>query len=66
MEACKRMLNGQKQQWAEEHARRIQKKFEQWQQPLGIDGSKFEEYLRIELINCCDDPLLKELIESMS
>jgi hypothetical protein len=26
----------------------------------------YAEYLRIELIQCCDDPLLKELIESMS
>jgi DNA-binding transcriptional regulator YbjK len=60
------MLEGQKQQWAEEHARRIQKRFEQWQQPLGINGQEYAEYLRIELIQCCDDPLLKELIESMS
>jgi hypothetical protein len=60
------MLDGQKQQWAEEHARRIQKRFEQWQEPLGIDGREYAEYLRIELIHCCDDPLLKELIESMS
>ncbi|MFH1370284.1 MAG: hypothetical protein ABII09_03215 [Planctomycetota bacterium] len=60
------MLDGQKQQWAEEHAQRIQKRFEQWQRPLGIDGREYLEYLRVELMNCCDDPLLKELIESMS
>jgi hypothetical protein len=60
------MLDGQKQEWAQEHASRIQKRFEQWQQPLGIDGQEYAEYLRIELIRCCDDPLLKELIESMS
>ncbi|MGA2323924.1 MAG: hypothetical protein ABSG22_08765 [Sedimentisphaerales bacterium] len=60
------MLEGQKQQWAEEHARLIQKRFEQWQQPLGINGQEYAKYLRIELIQCCDDPLLKELIESMS
>ena len=60
------MQDGQKEQWAKEHASRIQKHFEQWQQPLGIDGKEYEEYLRIELINCCDDPLLKEFIESMS
>ena len=60
------MLDGQKQQWAEEHARRIQKRFEQWQQPLGIDGLEYFEYLRTELTRSCDDPLLKELIESMS
>jgi len=60
------MLDGQKEQWAEEHASRMQKRFEPWQQPLGIDGSQYKEYLQIELIHCCDDPLLKELIESMS
>jgi len=60
------MLNGQKQQWAQDYARRIQKRFEQWQQPLGIDGREYIEYLRIELMNCCDDPLLRELIESIS
>jgi hypothetical protein len=60
------MLEGQKQEWAQEHASRIQKRFEQWQQPLGIDGREYEEYLRLELIRCCDDPLLKELIETIS
>jgi hypothetical protein len=60
------MLDGQKQQWAEEHARRIQRRFEQWQQPLGIDGREYVEYLQIEFVRCCDDPLLKELIESIS
>jgi DNA-binding transcriptional regulator YbjK len=60
------MLDGQKQQWAQEQANRIQKRFEQWQQPLGIDGRDYVEYLRTELMQCCDDPLLKEFIESMS
>ncbi len=60
------MLDGQKQQWAEEHARRMQKRFEQWQRPLGIDGREYFEYLRSELADYCEDPLLKELIESMS
>ena len=60
------MLNGQKQMWVEEHARLIQRQFEQWQQPLGIDGSEYIDYLRDELVNYCDDPLLKALIESMS
>ncbi|MGA2173276.1 MAG: hypothetical protein ABSG82_09770 [Sedimentisphaerales bacterium] len=60
------MLDGQKQQWAQENARRIQKRFEQWQEPLGIDGREYAEYLRIELVRCCEDPLLKELIESIS
>ena len=62
----KRMLDGQKQQWAQDHARRIQKRFEQWQQPLGIDGREYIEYLRVEFMNCCDDPLLREFIESIS
>ena len=60
------MLDGQKQQWAEEHAHRIQKRFEPWQQPLGIDGREYAEYLRNQFVNCCDDELLKELIESIS
>jgi len=64
--AVKRMLDSQKQQWAQEHARRIQKRFEQWQQPLGINGQDYLEYLSVELRRCCDDPLLKELIESLS
>ena len=60
------MMDGQKIQWAKEHAEGIQKRFEQWQQPLVIDGKEYAEYLMIELIHCCDDPLLKELIESLS
>jgi hypothetical protein len=60
------MLDGQKQGWAQEQANRIQKRFEQWQQPLGIDGREYAEYLRIEFVRYCDDPLLKELIESIS
>ncbi len=60
------MLEGQKQHWAQKHARRIQKRFEQWQQPLGINGREYIKYLKTELTKCCDDPLLKELIESMS
>ena len=59
------MLDGQKQEWAEEQAQRLKKLFEQWQQPLGIDDSEYTEYLRAELINCCEDELLRELIESM-
>ncbi len=60
------MSDGQKQEWAQEHARRIQKRFEQWQQPLGIDGREYVKYLSLELENCCDNPLLKSLIESMA
>ena len=60
------MMDGQKIQWAQEHARRIQKQFEKWQEPLGIDGQEYAEYLRIELIQYCDNPLMKEFIESIS
>jgi hypothetical protein len=60
------MLDGQKQEWAQEQASRIQRLFEQWQQPLGIDGRGYAEYLRNEYVQCCDNPLLKELIESIS
>jgi hypothetical protein len=60
------MQDGQKEQWAKEQARRLEKRFEQWQQPLGIDGKEYAEYLRMEFCRYCDDPLLKELIESMS
>ena len=60
------MMDWQKIKWAQENDQGIQKRFEQWQQPLGIDGQEYAKYLRIELIRCCDDPLLKELIESMS
>jgi hypothetical protein len=60
------MSDGQKQEWVQEQARRIQKRFEQWQQPLGIDGSEYVEYLQVELGHYCEDPLLKELIESMT
>jgi ribosomal protein L32E len=60
------MIDGQKQEWAKQHADRIQKLFEQWQQPLGIDGREYAEYLRKELVQSHDNPLLKELIESIS
>ena len=60
------MMDGQKIQWAQEHAKGIQKRFEQWQQPLGIDGKDYVEYLRIELMECCDNPLMKEFIDSIS
>ncbi len=60
------MKNGQKIKWAQENALGIQKRFEQWQQPLGIDGTEYVEYLKNELIEYCDDPLLKEYFESIS
>ncbi len=55
----------ERQKWAEEHARRMQHLFEQWQKPLGIEGGKYCEHLTDDLFNLCDDPLLKSLIESI-
>ena len=55
-----------KQRWAEEHARRLQHLFEQWQKPLAIDGEEYRKHLIEELANHCDEPLLKSLIESIT
>lgn len=55
-----------KQKWAEQCARCIEQRFERWQKPLGIDGDEYLKYLTKDLINCCDDPLLKSLIESIA
>ena len=60
------MKDGQKIKWAQEHALGIQRRFEHWQQQIGIDGREYVEYLKKELIEYCDDPLLKEYIESIS
>jgi hypothetical protein len=60
------MLDSEKQEWAEEHARRMKVRFEQWQKPLGIDSEEYLKYLKEELIDCCDEPLRKSLIESIS
>jgi hypothetical protein len=59
------MLNTEKQRWAEEHAGRIEFRFKQWQEPLGIDGDEYIKYLTNELIDCFDEPLMKSLIESI-
>ena len=56
----------EKQKWVEEHARRLQHVFEQWQKPLGIDGEEYRKHLTEDLVNQCDDPLLKSLIESIT
>ncbi len=56
----------EKQRWVEEHARRLQHLFEQWQKPLSIDGKEYRKYLTEELVNYCDEPLLKSLIESIT
>jgi hypothetical protein len=60
------MLPMEKEEWAERHARRIQQRFEQWQKPLGIDGQEYLKYLTKDLAKCCDEPLRKSLIESIS
>lgn len=55
----------EKQEWAEEHARRLQRLFEQWQNPLGINGSEYRKHLKAELSDCYDQPLRKSLIEQI-
>ena len=61
-------MSGKKENedWAEEHARRIQQKYEQWQKPLGIDSEEYLRYLREELVGFCEHPLKKSLIETIS
>jgi hypothetical protein len=56
----------EKEEWADKHARCIQRRFEQWQKPLGIDSREYLRYLRKDLVNLCEDPLKKSLIESIS
>ena len=56
----------EKQRWAEEHALRIGRRFEQWQKPLSINGKEYRKHLMEELVNYCDEPLLKSLIESIT
>lgn len=56
----------EKEKWVEEHARRLQYLFEQWQKPLCIDGEEYRKYLTEELPGYCDNPLLKSLIESIT
>lgn len=61
------MLAGEKEKqvWAEEHARRLQFRFQQWQKPLGINGEEYGKYLVQELSDYYDEPLRKSLIESI-
>jgi len=56
----------EKEEWADKHAHNIQRRFEQWQKPLGIDSSEYLNYLRKDLIELCEDPLMKSLVESIS
>ena len=54
-----------KEKWVKDQVLRLQHLFEQWQKPLGIDDEGFRKYLTEELANCCDEPLLKSLMESI-
>ncbi|MHC4259811.1 MAG: hypothetical protein ACYSTF_05295 [Planctomycetota bacterium] len=56
----------ERQKWAEEHALRMARRFEQWQKPLGIDTEEYLRYLKEELVDCSEDPLRKSLVESIS
>ena len=56
----------EKRKWVEEHAGSLQQLFEQWQKPVGIDGEEYCKYLKDELGNYCDDPLMKSLVESIT
>jgi hypothetical protein len=56
----------EKQKWVEENARRLQRLFEQWQKPLNINGNQYQKYLKDELHNYCDEPLLRSLIDSIT
>ena len=65
-ESCSHLTDeGERRKWAEEHALRFGRFFEQWQKPLGISGDEYREYLTKELTDCSDDPLRKSLIESI-
>ena len=55
----------ERQKWAKEHAHRLQRLFEQWQEPLGICDDEYGKYLEEDLLDCCNDPLLKSLIDSI-
>ena len=66
-ESYERAVNEQeKQKWVEEHSYRLQQLFEQWQKSVSIDGEEYRKYLSEELIDYCDNPLLKSLIESIT
>ncbi len=56
----------EKNEWARTHVLRIEELFEQWQKPLGIDGRDYYKALLKEMASCCDEPLRKSLIESIS
>ena len=56
----------EKQKWVEEYAGRMQHLFEKWQKPLGINCEEYRKHLIEELVNSCDEPLLKSLVESIT
>ena len=58
--------NNEKQEWIQFYAHRVTHLFEEWQKPLGIDSEEYLKYLENELSDCCDDPLRKHLIETIS
>lgn len=60
------LADSKKHGWAQEHACKLEFRFEQWQKPLGIDGEEYLKYLAEELESCYDDPLQKSLIELIS
>ena len=67
VEVCSSVLSeGERQKWAKEHAHRLQHLFEQWQEPLGISNDEYGKYLEEDLLDCCNDPLLKSLIDSIT
>ena len=64
---CTRPANEEeKHRWVEEHARRLQQLFGQWQNQVSIDGEEYRKYLTEDLLGYCDNPLLKSLIESIT
>jgi len=60
------MVDSEKKRWAKIHALRLTNRFEQWQKPLGIEDDDYLDYLTENLSVCCDDPLYKSFIESIS
>jgi len=56
----------QKREWAQLHAQRLNLLFEKWQQPLGIESDAYCDQLLEELLEACDDPLRKSLIETLA
>lgn len=60
------MFDGEKekQAWAEKHARRLQRRFQQWQKPLGIDGGStadtWQRNCRIATASLCGNLSLSQ------